>query len=204
MSQTETPQTTSSDQIIAQPNAAEKQRLSYYWPFGLALVWVVFDQITKNLVEAANLEPWGVNPPIELLGGQVKIVYLVNRGASFSFLNNADVPWIFALLAIAASLGLSAWYIWRGTRNPWLQVGFGLILGGIVGNLVDRIFRNGGVTDIITMPNIGIFKVFNVADSGITIGMVIIIATILLQSWSESRRSKTASAATPTDNSIEK
>lgn len=209
MSQTDTDKAQKTelvDLIIAQPAPANKKRLGYYWPFAFTLVVVVADQLTKRLVEGADLQPRGVNPPIELLGGQVKIVYLVNRGASFGFLNNADVPWIFTLLAIAASLALAGWYIWRGTLNRWLQLGFGLILGGIVGNLLDRLFQDGGVTDIITIPNIGLFKVFNVADSGITVGVTVVIATIVLQSWLVSRRHKNhplLSSTNHTENSAE-
>ncbi len=176
------------DLIMAYPSTQDKKRIGYYWPFAVSVVIIGFDQWTKSLVEAANLQPQGPNPQLELLGGQARILYLINRGASFGFLNTADVPWLFTALALAASVALAGWYIGRGTRNRWLQLGMGLILGGIIGNLLDRLFKDGGVTDIITLPNVGIFKVFNVADSGITVGVTIVIATIVLQGWFQSRR----------------
>ncbi len=174
--------------IIKQPVAQEKRRLGYYWPLVVAMVIIIIDQLVKRAVED-NLGPLGSGKSVELLGGQFKIIYIVNKGASFGFLNNADVSWVFALLALAVSIGLVVWYIRNGTRNPWLQLGLGLVLGGIVGNLLDRIFQ-GGVTDMFTLPNVGLFKVFNVADSGITVGVVIIIATILLQGWTVTKQLK--------------
>lgn len=174
--------------IIKQPQPQERRRLSYYWPLVLAIVVIIVDQLVKRAVEA-NLGPPGSGKSIELLGGQFRIIYIVNKGASFGFLNNADVWWVFAALALVVSIVLIAWYAVRGTRNGWLQLGFGLVLGGIVGNLLDRLFQGGGVTDMFNMPNVGIFKVFNVADSGITVGVVIVILTILLQGW---RAGKTA------------
>ncbi len=198
MSQTETDKSDIGSLIIAQPETSDKKRLGYYWPFAISLAIIAADQWTKHLVED-GLGPLGSGKQVELLGGQVKIIYIVNRGASFGFLNNADVPWIFTLLALAASLSLAGWYVWRGTRNGWLQLGLGLILGGIIGNLIDRLAQNGGVTDLITLPNVGIFKVFNVADSGITVGVTLVITTIVLQGWFESRRQKPTVAPGPTD-----
>jgi signal peptidase II len=168
--------------IIKQPRPQERRRLGYYWPLAVAIAVIGVDQLVKRAVES-NLGPPGSGKSIELLGGQFRIIYIVNKGASFGFLNNADVWWIFAALALIVSVGLVAWYAVRGTRNGWLQLGLGLVLGGIVGNLLDRLFQGGGVTDMFNLPNVGVFKVFNVADSGITVGVVIVILTILLQGW---------------------
>lgn len=176
--------------IIKQPQPQERRRLSYYWPLAVAIVVVIIDQLVKRAVEA-NLGPPGSGKAVELLGGQFRIIYIVNKGASFGFLNNADVSWVFAVLALAVSIGLIVWYAIRGTLNGWLQLGLGLVLGGIVGNLLDRLFQGGGVTDMFNMPNVGIFKVFNVADTGITFGVTIVILTILLQGW---RAGKTTAA----------
>lgn len=173
--------------IINQPLARERHRLAYYWPLAVSVLVIIIDQLVKRIVED-NLGPPGSGKSVDLLGGQFKIIYIVNKGASFGFLNNAGVAWVFTLLALAVSIGLVAWYIRSGTRNPWLQLGLGLVLGGIVGNLLDRLFQGGGVTDMFTLPNVGIFKVFNVADSGITVGVVIIIATILLQGWAAGKK----------------
>ena len=128
--------------IIKQPVAQERRRLGYYWPLAVAALVVIADQLVKQAVEA-NLGPPGSGQSIELLGGQFRIIYIINKGASFGILNNADVSWVFALLATAVSAGLVFWYARSGTRNRWLQLGLGLVLGGIVGNLLDRIFQGG-------------------------------------------------------------
>ncbi len=168
------------------PSREDKRRPGYYWPFAVSLVVLAFDQLTKRLVED-NLGPLGSGKSYEWLGGQLRVVYIVNKGASFGFLNNGEASWIFTLLAIAATLGIVGWYVVSGTRNRWLQLGLGLVLGGIVGNLLDRLLQGGGVTDIITLPNLGLFKVFNIADSGITVGVVVVILTIVLQGLAQGR-----------------
>jgi signal peptidase II len=180
--QTETTEQDLTALIIKQPAPQERRRLRYYWPLAVTIVVIALDQLVKRAVEA-NLGPLGSGKSVELLDGQFRIIYIVNKGASFGFLNNADVSWIFALLALVVSIGLLVWYASRGTRNGWLQTGFGLVLGGIVGNLLDRLFQGGGVTDMFNMPNVGIFKVFNVADTGITFGVAIVLITILWQGW---------------------
>ena len=174
---------------IKPPTAAQKRQVFYYWPLALALGWIALDQWTKWLVEV-NLAPAGTGQGYDWLGGQVRIVYIINKGASFGFLNNADVAWFFTALALAATIGVVWWYSWHGTTNRWLQLATGLILGGIVGNLIDRLFKGGGVTDMITLPNVAFFKVFNVADSGITVGTAIVLITILVGGWLSSRQTK--------------
>src|SRR5438045_2759360 len=109
MQQTDPARADLADHIFDQPAPGDKKRLGYYWPFAVALGWLAVDQLTKRLVED-SLGPLGSGKSLEWLGGQVRIVYIVNKGASFGFLNTADVSWIFTGLAIAASLGLIGWY----------------------------------------------------------------------------------------------
>lgn len=174
---------------IKPPTAEQKRQVFYYWPLVLAIGWVIIDQWTKWLVEV-NLAPAGTGQGLDWLAGQVRIVYIINKGASFGFLNNADVAWFFTALAVGATIGVVWWYRRHGTTNRWLQAATGLILGGIVGNLIDRLFKGGGVTDMITLPNVAFFKVFNVADSGITVGTAIVLITILVGGWLSSRQTK--------------
>ena len=171
------------------PTSQEKRRLVYYWPFVLSLLVIGLDQWSKRQVES-GLGPLGSGKGIELLGGQFRIIYIVNRGASFGFLNGSGLSWIFAVLAIVAAAGIVGWYVWKGTRSFWLRLGMGLVLGGVIGNLLDRLFNGGGVTDILNFPHIEIFKVFNVADSGITVGVTIIIIKILVRGWQDQRTAR--------------
>ncbi len=187
--------------LLDPPTAQQKRRPGYFWPFAVALVVIGLDQWTKRLVEE-SLSPLGSGKSFEWLGGQIRIIYIVNKGASFGFLNNADIAWVFSLLALAASVGIIGWYLWRGTQDRWLQLGMGLVLGGIIGNLLDRLLQNGGVTDIITIPNIGLFKVFNLADSGITSGVALIIARMVIGGWWRERQSRRSRPAVPPDQEL--
>ena len=143
--------------------------------FGIAAFVVVADQVTK-LLAIRYLEG---QDPIELLGGLVTLTFLRNPGAAFSI--GTGYTFIFTAIAITVAV-----VIVRSSRKlgsvGW-AVAFGGLLGGAIGNLIDRLFREPGffqghVVDWITFPN---FAVFNLADSFITIGAGAIILDELLQ-----------------------
>ena len=93
--------------------------------------------------------------------------------------NVIDILWAAApVMMIALALGISLW-VWRWiTRSPhgrWAQVSAGLLIGGALGNVIDRI-RFGAVVDFLDFQRLGFFPwVFNVADSAITIGVVFLL-----------------------------
>ena len=133
----------------------------------VALVVLLLDQVTK----LAILE-WIKPPPQGIpLTGFFAIVMVWNRGMSFGMLNTGDpaVPWILGAVTIAVSIAL-IW--WLARANRWLVVaGLGLVLGGAVGNLVDRALY-GAVADFLLLhAGQWQFPAFNVADSGITVGV---------------------------------
>lgn len=131
---------------------------------GIASVVVVLDQATK-----ASIVAW-IGPPqstssFELIGDWLSLEYVENRGAAFGFFSGAG-PLLF--VAAAITLSVLTWQVMRSPRQPQLQLlAFGLILGGAVGNLVDRL-RFGYVIDFIS---VGWWPNFNVADSAICIGV---------------------------------
>ncbi len=111
-------------------------------------------------------------PPIRVLGDAVRLTYIHNAGAAFGLFQGSR--WFFigvsALsLLIILSLALSGRY-----RDRWMQFSFGLILGGALGNLADRIWL-GVVIDFV---QVGIrshyWPVFNVADAGVTVGVILL------------------------------
>lgn len=144
----------------------------------LATVIVVLDVLTK-IIAVATLTP-GESPSI--LGGLVYFSLVRNPGAAFSMATG--MTWVLALVAtvvviviirMAAKLRSRAW-----------AVSLGLILGGAIGNLSDRIFRSPGffrghVVDFVSVfgPDGRYFPVFNVADSAITIGGILLVLTAL-------------------------
>lgn len=117
-----------------------------------------------------------MNPPrvIEVLPF-ANVVLVWNRGVSFGLFNTASDygPWILSGLAIAISIVLLIW-LWRGTERI-VGLGIGLILGGAIGNVVDRLIH-GAVVDFVDLHAGGAhWPAFNVADSAITVGAVLLV-----------------------------
>jgi len=133
----------------------------------VALAIIAIDQVVKHLTVSILAH----RDPVRLLGGAVYLVYVRNSGAAFSFAQ--DYTFIFPVIAIA----VSGWIIWMSRKMaslPW-AVALGLVLGGALGNLVDRL-RLGHVVDFIDLHAAGWhWPAFNVADSGITVGAAILI-----------------------------
>ena len=139
--------------------------------FALALGVVVADQITKAIVLARFV----LGERVEVTGF-FNMVLVYNKGAAFSFLSDAG-GWqtpalvIFALVAI----GIVGTFIVRSPGRTMLLTGLALILGGALGNLIDRL-RFGQVVDFLDFHAAGWhWPAFNVADSAITIGAALLI-----------------------------
>lgn len=151
--------------------------LPYVW---LSALVVVLDQLSKAwIVSSLTLYQAVTVLPV------LQIIRVYNRGAAFSFLNDASgwQRWLFATLAVVVSVGLLLW-LRRLDRRAWLvAIGVALVLGGAIGNLIDRL-RLGDVTDFIAVHWSGhYFPTFNLADSAITIGVIL----WLLDAWRETR-----------------
>lgn len=135
----------------------------------LALVTIALDATTKALV-VGHLEG---RDPIRLLGGLVTLEVSRNSGAAFSFAQGATA--LFTLIALGVVVVIVR-TLPRLRSSSW-AVTLGLLLGGAVGNLLDRVFRapgvgRGAVVDFIHLPH---FATFNVADSAITVGAVLAV-----------------------------
>ncbi len=134
----------------------------------IAAVWVVSDQITKNIAEDV-LSDGSTRPFIgELL--QFHLTY--NPGAAFSM--GTGSTGLLTILAVTVCIVI-VWNARRLGSLPW-AIGLGLLLGGALGNLTDRLIREPGfgkghVVDFLMLPN---FPIFNVADMGITFAAVLI------------------------------
>ncbi len=125
---------------------------------GVAAAVILVDQITKA-VAVAHLDP---ARPVDVLGWVVRLRLVRNSGAAFSFATGAT--WIFTVVAITVSLVILR-LLRRLASGLWVAA-LGLLLGGALGNLVDRLVRppavaRGHVIDFIEFPH---FPVFNVAD----------------------------------------
>jgi signal peptidase II len=138
---------------------------------GLAAVLVVADQAGKLLV-LARFAP-GESLPVTFF---FNLVLVYNKGAAFSFLAGADgwqTPLLIGIAVLAS--GIVLWMLWIGPSRRVLDAGLSLILGGAIGNLIDRI-AYGKVVDFLSFHAYGwSFPAFNVADSAITIGAGLLI-----------------------------
>ncbi len=139
---------------------------------GVAGTVIVLDQLSKAWL-LANVS---VGEVIQVVGDLVRFVQSQNSGALFGLFRDQAI--LFALISIGV-LGLIVLYHGRAGRSLYLSVALGLLLGGAIGNMLDR-FRHGFVVDWV---DIGLgnlrFWTFNVADSAITIAILMLLAMAL-------------------------
>ncbi len=166
------------EQKPAEPAARPTRRALMAMAFAVVAA-VGIDLITKQLA-TRFLDP---DEPVKLLGGAVYLSLTRNPGAAFSLLR--DFTFIFPIIAVVVIV----WIGWmaRTLRSlPW-GIALGLILGGALGNLIDRIFRapgvfHGHVVDFFSLfdPHGRVFAIFNVADMALTFGVVLAVLLELL------------------------
>jgi len=161
--------------------AAKRARLYDALALLTVLVVVSLDQWTKALV-VANLSPQDSKPVIPLIGQYLVIKYIQNKGAAFSMFAGNN---LFLAILIAAAIGVVVYlYVRMLNTGPLAyKVVFGLIIGGALGNLIDRAHNSGYVVDFISfrIPEINYyFAIFNVADACITVGVLLLLLLVLL------------------------
>jgi len=151
------------------------------WLF-LSLLVILADQASKSYI-VGHLEEFQVETVLPILD----ITLMHNVGAAFSFLASASgwQRWFFIVLACGVSLGIGIWLVrLPADARRLTAAGLALVLGGAMGNVIDRI-RLGSVVDFIHFHwERAYFPAFNVADSAITVGA----ALLLLDTFFDSRR----------------
>ncbi|SDZ07890.1 signal peptidase II [Micromonospora pattaloongensis] len=163
-----------------------------------ALLAVAADLGTKHLA-LVTLED---REPLRLLGGAVYLTLTRNSGAAFSL--GSDYTWIFPLVTVAV-IGWIGWMARRLGSIPW-ALSLGLVLGGALGNLIDRIFRAPGpfvghVVDMVSLfdPHGQVWPVFNLADSALMTGVGL---AILLEFTGRQRDGSRLSAGDDADSRL--
>ena len=165
-------------------------------PFTLTAFIISLDQLVKYII----VKNWPIEPPYnwtfihDLFGnGLVQFIHVRNRAIAFSLGHNLpDVikPVVFIVLPVIV-LGLLLWYYARSphflTLQRWAVAG---IIGGGLGNIIDRIFRPDGVVDYVSVKFFGIFgwdrwPTFNIADASVVVCCLILLATIIFTSGKE-------------------
>ena len=148
----------------AEVTAPARARSAAFARAGVTMaVVLILDQVTKHTV-ASGIAPGEQKKFLPL----VDLVHVRNNGVAFGFLSGGGaLVLVFTLVALAALIG----YFWLRPDKPYLWVPVGLLTGGAIGNLIDRI-TNGAVTDFIKLPH---WPAFNVADMAITFGVVALV-----------------------------
>lgn len=152
--------------------------------FGLAVIVVLVDQLSKIYVDGnfavASVHPLpGASAPTPVIGDFVRIAKSYNNGGIFGLLGNS-AP-LFAISSLAVIVVILIYQRREGIRSSLLTLALALLLGGAIGNLIDRI-RLGWVVDFVDM-GIGNtrFYTFNVADSAISIALALLIFIALFR-----------------------
>jgi signal peptidase II len=146
---------------------------------GLIAVLVLVADVVTKVIGVALLEG---RAPVELLGGAVYLVLVRNPGAAFSLATG--YTWVLSLVAIAVVVVIIR--IARRLRSAGWATALGLVLGGAVGNLTDRLFRSPGplqghVVDTVSLfaPDGSVWPVFNLADAAIVSGGALLVVLAL-------------------------
>ena len=145
----------------------------------LGVLTVVLDQGTKAAVR--TLLP--LYDSVAVIPGFLDFTYVQNTGAAFGLLNSADVPFkpaIMTVVALTALIAISTYAMKTSSQDPVGQIGLALVMGGAVGNLIDRV-TTGYVVDFVDAYwGDWHFWAFNVADAAITVGACLVILDMLL------------------------
>jgi signal peptidase II len=155
----------------------------------LSVLTVALDQLTKYIAEAELL----LHKPVAVIPGFFNFTLMYNKGAAFSFLSDAGgwQRFLFAGLSTVISIFLLFWLKQiskddEQKHNHILQIAIALILGGAIGNLIDRALTGEVVDFIQVYYSTYYFPAFNIADSAITLGAGLLILDMVL----ETRRGK--------------
>lgn len=145
----------------------------------LSVAVILLDQLTKQLV-AANFQ---LHESVAIIP-MFNLTLAHNPGAAFGFLGQAGgwQRWFFALIAVAVSIGIAYWLKQMKQDKLWEAVGLALVLGGAVGNLVDRIIHGYVIDFLDVYYQVWHWPTFNVADIGISVGAVVLIIDALRSS----------------------
>jgi len=135
--------------------------------YATAAVVYALDRVTKLWAEAALAG----RPPIEIVPGVLSFNYTTNSGGAFGLGRSA--PWLFAGATVLVSVVI-VFVSFRLDRRP-LALALGLILGGALGNLTDRILNGPGLSgSVIDFIDLQVWPVFNLADTSIVVGAILL------------------------------
>lgn len=147
----------------------------------LSAIVLILDQLSKIGISNSM----GIHQSIELIA-YFQLTYVQNTGAAFSLLSDAGgwQRWFFVGLASSVSIVIGIWLTRLPNSATWEAAGLALVLGGAVGNLIDRLIHGYVIDFLDVYYNTWHFPAFNIADSAITIG----VGILLLDSFRQQRK----------------
>ena len=153
------------------------------------LLSIVADQVSKHFLAAflTSLETRSYH----LIPDILHLTYVENRGAAFGML--AEHRWVFMVFSVIGIAAILLLLIKEKPTNRWVQVAAGLVVGGGIANMIDRV-RLGYVVDFIDCRFVD-FYVFNIADSCVTVGCAIYFVAVLVEEIRAYRKKKAAGEA---------
>ena len=168
---------TPKSRLVKTPKIVANGSRAFIW-YLLSMVVVTIDQWTKWLAETKL----SFHEPVTVIEPFLNWTLAYNYGAAFSLLSDAGgwQKWFFSGLALIMSVFLIVYLLKVPRQAKLLSVGLALVLGGAVGNLIDRLL-NGKVTDFIHVhyADVWHYPIFNIADIGICIGIALIVIDML-------------------------
>jgi signal peptidase II len=147
--------------------APSGERTAFPTILGVAAIIFGLDQASKFLVTQyiPLWSSWSIIPVFDRL---IKLTFITNTGMAFGLLPGfGDV---FTVIRVLVMVGIVLFYNYFPTHNVWVRVSLGMVLGGVMGNFLDHIFR-GYVVDFV---DIGFWPIFNIADVSIIIGLCLL------------------------------
>ncbi len=161
----------------------KQKLLSLIFKLLIAGVIILVDLLTKSFFQNYFANP--DVPAIPVIDHVISFVYVRNTGAAFGiFKDNAIVLAIFSCLFLVAFVLFD---IFTGKKNVWYFLGVAFIIGGAIGNMVDRIAFNF-VRDFIYLDFLGWFPVFNIADVFLTVGVICFLVYIVFFMFKEDKQ----------------
>lgn len=150
-------------------------KLQFWLIYGsVIVVGILLDQLSKVLLEDVLKQG-----DIPIIGDWLQLSWTLNTGSAFGNLKGASI--LFFIVTIVG-VPLFCWLLYRSySRSVWGQVGYSFVISGAIGNAIDRAFLgdgffNGAVRDLIYVRG---FAIFNIADSFLTVGVILAIVALL-------------------------
>ena len=150
----------------------------------IGLAVLVIDQLTKYFI----ISNFSLGQSADFIKGIIDIVYIHNEGAAWGMLSGKT--WLLVAFT-AVAMAFCGYFIWKyGRENKLMLMGLSLVVSGGVGNLIDRIFRDGKVIDFLHFEFWPQFPVFNVADCAIVVGVGLLILYFVIDTVNEYKLKK--------------